>query len=388
MPKHHIAVFMYSLSGGGVARRNITLANALSARGHRVDMVVVDARGELRDWVDASVRVVEVGGPLARLPWFRDRRRRQFKVGLKRLVAYLKRERPSVLLSSDNYANLSALEARRKAQVDMPVVISQRNHTSTSVSAKSTLLQTIKRAYAQADAMVGVSQGVSDDLVALGLPRERVHTIYNPVFDEGLLRAAAEPADHPWFADGAKPIVLGVGRITAQKDFDTLVRAFALMRRSGRAARLVILGEGKDADDRAKLLGLATSLGVEADVSFPGYVKNAMPYIARADLFVLSSIWEGFGAVVAEALACGTPIVSTDCPSGPSEIIGGGEFGRLVPMRDPAAMSAAMIEALDAPHEPERLKARAKLFSTEAATDRYLALFNDVVAARAAKPAR
>ena len=197
----------------------------------------------------------------------------------------------------------------------------------------------MQRTYLHADAIVAVSNGVADDLAnVVGLPRECVTTIYNPTVHPQLLALAQARLEHPWFAAGAPPVVLGVGRLGKSKDFPTLIKAFARLR-TERPARLLILG-GTDKvskwdESRDQLMALAAELGVVDDVSLPGFVANPFAYMTRAAVFVLSSQYEGFPNVLVEALACGCPVVSTDCPSGPSEILDKGKYGRLVPCRDP-----------------------------------------------------
>jgi glycosyltransferase involved in cell wall biosynthesis len=180
----------------------------------------------------------------------------------------------------------------------------------------------------------------------------------------------AQPIDHPWFAEGAPPVILGVGKLKPQKDFATLLRAFATLR-AGRAARLVILGEG---EQRGELEALAQNLGIAADVALPGFVDNPFPYMARASLFVLSSRFEGLPGVLIQALACGCPAVSTDCPSGPAEILEGGRYGPLVPVGDAEGLARAMAETLAAPLSPDILRERAAFFSTERAACNTLAV--------------
>ena len=371
--KRHIAIFMYGLAGGGVPRRNVTLANALAARGHRVDLVVLDARGELRRLVDASVRVVDVGAWQGRLPIVRRKRRWQFAVARRSLTAYLRNTAPDVLLSADNYANLAAVAAREVSGWQGVLLLSQRNHTSTYAAQRPKLIAAIRENYPKADAVVAVSEGVAADLRDLGLSGDLVQTIYNPIVEPGFFEMAAQPIEHPWFG-GDMPVVLAAGRIGPQKDFATLLGAFARMRKQGTEARLVILGEGKTSQERADLQALAARLGISEWVDMPGFVPTALPYIARADLFVLSSRWEGLPGVLIEALACGTPVVSTDCPSGPAEILDGGRFGPLVPVGDDEALAEAMTLVLRTPPDAEVLKKRGGAFTTEAAVKGYLEL--------------
>jgi glycosyltransferase involved in cell wall biosynthesis len=232
-----------------------------------------------------------------------------------------------------------------------------------------------RHSYAWADGIIAVSSGVADDLARVArLPRERIEVVHNPVVDRELPSKRKAPLDHPWFADGQPPVVLGLGRLKKQKDFPTLLRAFARLR-STREARLVILGEGKQ---EQSIRSLARSLGIAKDVDLPGFDPNPFRYLARAACFVLSSAWEGLPRVLIEALACGCPVVSTDCPSGPHEILEGGRYGPLVPVGDERAMANAIAQVLDHPPDRDELRSRGALFAVDSSADRYLAiLFGD-----------
>jgi len=222
--------------------------------------------------------------------------------------------------------------------------------------------------------VVAVSRGAADDLARTsGLPRDRVQVVYNPVLSPALMALARQAPGHPWFAPGQPPVILGVGRLTRQKDFPTLIRAFAEVRRC-RSARLMILGEG---EERGRLEALALELGVADDVALPGFRENAMAYMAGSALFVLSSAWEGLPTVLIEALAAGTRVVSTDCPSGPREILQDGRLGALVPVGDAVALTGAMIDALARPPSTVPLEALTP-FTSEAAVDHYLRLIETV----------
>jgi glycosyltransferase involved in cell wall biosynthesis len=225
--------------------------------------------------------------------------------------------------------------------------------------------------YPWADAVIAVSDGVADHIARLtGMPRERITTIYNPVVTTELLEKARKPVDHPWLAPGQPPVVLGVGKLKIQKSFRTLIRAFARVR-AARPARLVILGEGAR---RRALEALVDELGLREDVALPGYVANPWAWMARAAVFALSSRWEGLPGALIEAMACGCPVVSTDCPSGPAEILQGGAYGPLVPVGDAGALADAILALLEAPPDRARLRARAAMFCVDPAVDRYLAV--------------
>ena len=196
-------------------------------------------------------------------------------------------------------------------------------------------------------------------------------TIYNPVVTAELVSQSRAPLDHPWLQLGAPPVILGVGRLHEQKDFPTLLRAFARVR-AKREARLIILGEAKHAEYRTELTTLAAQLGIANDVMFPGFVDNPFAYMAHAAVFVLSSAWEGLPTVLIEALACGCPVVSTDCPSGPAEILENGKYGPLVPVGDDVALADAICSVLNTPPNRDWLRARGALFGVDHVADRYL----------------
>lgn len=383
-----LAMYVFDLTAGGVAGSTVNLAAALAARGHRVDLVLCRAAGPFLTQVQDAVNLVELrrspmfaayvlaAAPLAPLPLLRSYSCRRLPIFrslfyLPALVRYLQQERPDALLSAKTVSNLVALWAARLAGVPMRVVISERTHLSTEVKQNGwcPLLPTIRRTYPRADVRVAVSNGVADDLSHLAhIPRHDVVTIYNPVVHAGLSELAKAHLDHAWFQRDAPPVILGAGRLTQQKDFATLLRAFARVRRR-RLARLVILGEG---GLRADLEALARTLGVAADLDMPGFVQNPHAYMARAAVFALSSAWEGLGRVVIESLAAGCPVVSTDCASGPAEVLDEGTYGRLVPVGDSRALAEALVAALEEPPPREQLQRRAQYFSVERAADRYL----------------
>jgi glycosyltransferase involved in cell wall biosynthesis len=380
-----VALFVSSLPRGAIQRVAINLACELARRGRRVDLVAARVDGAIPDALPESVRVVGLDALSTRVPWVRAKRRRWLPASAPELARYFRRERPRAVIACGNYANLAALAARRLSGVALPVVLSEHNPISLTCRnprRRRVFLPGLVRAfYPRGDAIVAVSEGVADDLAGfVPLPRARIDAIHNPIVTAGLAARAAELLDDPWLRPGEPPVVLGVGRLAVQKDFATLLRAFARVR-AERAARLVILGEG---DRRPELERLARDLGVATDVRLAGFVENPLAYMRRAAVFALSSIYEGFGNVVVEALACGCPVVSTDCPGGPAEILGHGRFGRLVPVGDASALGAALRDAIAAPRDAEALMARARDFSADTIADRYLDVLSRVGAGTAA----
>lgn len=381
-----LALLISGLGLGGVQRTMLTLAGGLADRGLTVDLLVPDDRGPFRDQVPANVRLVNLSRWWLRAPFIRARKRRKALLMAPAIADYLRRERPTALLSASHYVNLGALWGRELAGTGTRLVISQRTQLSVAITnsrlpllrRRPLLAWMTRRYYPRADAIVAVSDGVADDLAAVAwLPRERVQTVYNPTDLDFIARRAAEPGAHPWLSDGGAPVIVAVGRLAAQKDFATLLRAFARVRER-RPARLLILGEGRL---RPALEALVVELALGAAVAMPGYAENPFAALARADLYVMSSRYEGLPGALIQALACGCRVVSTDCPSGPAEILDHGRYGSLVPVGDVAALADAMFAALDTPSDPQRQRERAALFSVPRAVDAYLDLLLGTAAA-------
>jgi glycosyltransferase involved in cell wall biosynthesis len=303
------------------------------------------------------------------------------------LAGYLSAWSPDVLVASSNPANLAALRARDRSGRPIPVVITVNVDPQAALEGRNRLhggllRLMMRRHYPRADAMVANTRGIAESVASVaGVPRELIITIPNPVDCAAIREQARAPIAHPWLAPGAPPLILAAGKLKPQKDFATLLRAFARLREV-REANLTILGEG---ELRPELTRLVRSLGLSGSVEMPGFCGNPHAWMARAAVFVLSSRWEGFSNVLAEALAVGCPVVSTDCPSGPSELLAGGEFGALVAPGDPSALAAAIAATIAAPPDRTRLMARADTFSIGVAAERYLAAMRVAGGRRAAR---
>ena len=356
--KPTLSLYLPNLDGGGAERMMVNLAAGFVERGFETDLVLAEARGPYLELVAPDIGVVDLAssGVSASLP---------------KLVRYLRRARPTALLATLNHSSVIALLACKLARVPTRTVIRESNmlFPKSASSLRGRSLQTsVKLFYPWADAHIAVSQGVADDLARyLETDLQKIHTIYNPVVTPELAERAKEKPAHPWFAPGEPPVVLGVGRLAPQKDFPTLVRAFAAVVRE-RPARLMILGEGKQ---RTGLEALARELGVEHAVALPGFADNPFAYMAHADTFVLSSKFEGLPGALIQAMACGCKVVSTDCPSGPSEILEGGRLAPLVPVGDAPALAEAISATLAAPPSPA-LKTRACDFTEARIVPQYL----------------
>jgi glycosyltransferase involved in cell wall biosynthesis len=290
------------------------------------------------------------------------------------LTNYLRREQPDALLSAKTHANLVAIWARKIADGRTRIIVSERSTMSTVIQKSRKwrwrfTLPLIRKVYPQADLVVAVSKGVADDVCSCsGLSRKRITAIYNPMLTDHIKAQSILPVSHPWFDTEKIPIILGVGRLVPAKDFPTLLQAFAHIRAT-RPARLVILGEGRE---RKTLEDLSVELGIASDFSLPGFEANPYAYMSRATVFVLSSLLEGLPNALIEALACGCPVVSTNCPSGPQEILANGAFGPLVPVGDDRALAEAILKTLEHPPNAERLRARAAEFDIQTIAEQYL----------------
>jgi len=360
-----ISIFLSSLDGGGAERVMLNLATGFSQRGFQVDLVLGKKTGPYVQQIPPNITVIDFSQSRLINTVFD-------------LSNYLSREQPLAVLSALEDTNIVAILAKVVSKSSSKLLVTVHNHLSRE-SANATSLKRrlvpylIRWFYPYADAVVGVSEGVVRDLVDLGIPAQKTRTIYNPIVTSTLLDKLQEKPEHPWFSFNAVPVVIGVGRLTAQKDFASLIRAFALVRKV-RQARLVILGEG---EERHHLESLIHELGLsDAEVILPGFVSNPYCWMSHADVLVLSSAWEGFGNVLVEAMAGGTSVISTDCESGPREILDDGKYGALVPIYNPDLLASAILETLENPQIPKCLQDRASFFSLDAAIDRYSALLD------------
>ncbi len=359
MRNNTIAIYLPSLQGGGAERAMATLANGFADRGYPVDLVLAKAEGPYLKDINGAVRII-------------DLKAQRTLTSLPGLVRYLRHKRPAAILSALTHANIIAVAARFLARVQTEVIISERSTFSISCANAEHLRgkmigNLVHWVYPNADRIIAISHGVANDLIkSTGVPESLITVIYNPVVHTAV--NINDNTDHPWFTSGMPPVVLGVGRLTPAKNFPLLLNAFSRVR-AQRCSRLMILGEG---ELRPELEKLISKLGLQDSVSLPGFVTNPYAYMRRAAMFVLSSSWEGFGNVLVEAMACGTPVVSTHCQSGPSEILEDGKWGRLVPPDHVEALADAIIQTLDAPTHPDVGK-RAADFRVEIAVNQYLA---------------
>ena len=408
-----LAIYIRSVkTARGTERVVYNLAKGLAQLGHKVDFLVEDDRGWIIEdlqhqggnltvvplWSSLPVRaangfwkllsvaknllaapvLLRAGQDACVRPVLRVIARQRSP--LFPLFRYIRRYRPDAVLSFLNYPSLNLLLTAQIFRSHTRYVVNVRNHISTAVSnAESYHMRMfprlMRRFFPLADLIIANSTEIARDITHItGIPAEHLKVIHNPVYRPEIETLAAEATIHPWLNDDRVPVILGVGKFKIQKDFETLMRAFALVRHD-REARLIILGDGPL--DQI-LSNLAEELGLAQDIDFPGHVRNPFPYFSRASVFVSSSAWEGLPNAVIEALACGCPVVSTDCPGGSAEVLGQGTYGRLVPVGDEKTMADAILSSLTAPPSRAMLTDRAKAFSVEQACIGYEQAIRDL----------
>ena len=368
-----VAFYVPALNLGGAQRVTVDIANGLAGRGYGVDLLLSYRRGELLGEVDDDVRIVPVrtpelpvAGVLASVP---------------ALARYLRTARPDVLFSQMTYANVAAILASRLAGGDAVVAATEHDAFGVKSGAKERVVTLAAAAlYGFPDRVVGVSEGVAESVrEGTRAAEDDVVVLHNPIPTEEVARRAEASTGMEWLESDAFETVLSVGRLDAQKDHATLLRAFASLRERRPDARLVVVGTGELESD---LRERASRLGLDDVVAFPGFVDDVFPYMGSASAFALSSRHEGLPTVLIEALAAGCPVVSTDCPSGPREILRDGRDGPLVPVGDHRALGSALETVLADPPAADRLRDRAAAFSSDAAVDDYVDFVESVAGDR------
>lgn len=383
-----IALAIPHLGGGGAERAVLKLARGLIDRGHAVDILQFGKTNTLANEVPTEARKFLL--KRERTDGFRDRlhlsRRFGFRIlrflrrdllsDARSVAAYIDAEQPDCILPSLPRAKLATLLAvcfSRLNPVIIPIV------HSVLMNRRRRLRNLYAILFPIADRILAVSDGVADSVaLKLRIPRSRISRVYNPVAIAEINELVQAIPEHPWMLDDGPPIVLSAGRLARVKDFPTLLRAFQQVSRN-RQVRLIILGEGSW---RRRLEKMIRRMGMQTVVSLPGWVPNPYAFMSHASVFVLSSKFEGLGNVLIEAMACGCPCASTNCPSGPAEILDDGRFGPLVPVGNESELAAAIEHVLDSPPNKDMLPARAKAFSFDASLDLYERLIVDLVRRR------
>ena len=355
-----IAFLLPHLGMGGAEKVLVQLAHEFSRRGLNIDFVLFKAEGPLLDLLPPEVRIIDFDQPNSYLC-------------LPKLVQYLRREKPDVLLSTLELSSFLALLARTLSRVNtriaIRIAVTISHHSRTKIK-KLLEKKLIAWLYPKADRIIFVSKGVAQDFRSFtSLTARQGVVIYNPIITPQLFLDADQPVDHPFLQTEQPNLVLGVGRLTEQKGFDILIRAFARLRKT-RPLKLIILGEGEQCLNYESLIN---SLDLSVDIDLPGQVINPYAYMRQAEVFVLSSRWEGLPGTLIQALACGAPVVSTNCPSGPDEILNNGKYGHLVPVGDEEALADAIGKVLDSKDIRKPPETWMKQFESDMVIKQYLA---------------
>lgn len=333
---------MPALEVGGAERVMLDIAAGLAGRGHGVDLVVCDASGPNRHHLSPSVRLVELGG-------------RRTAAALLGLARYLRRERPRALLATMNHVNVIALAAAELSRSGTLVTVREASNVSGQLRDNPGLRTRVLPAlmslsYRRAHCVIAVSHAASDDLCRhVRVDPRKLRVVYNPIDFATLHAAARERTNHPWLDEPSGPVIVGVGRLSPEKDWGSLLRALAQL--EAKDARVVIVGEG---GQRGSLTSLARDLGLADRVSLPGYRTNPFSFLRAASVAVLCSRWEGLPSSLIHSVALRTPTIATDAPGGAREILEDGALGALVPVGDVAALASALSAQLArrAPPEP------------------------------------
>ena len=361
-----ICFFPGTLALGGIGKIFINLIEEYANRGIEVHVYLTKKEGEFLDQLPKNVRVFEGNG--------------RALTSIIPFIKYLRKEKPEAVLSAREFLNIINIFCCLFTSNKTKAVVSlHTNQTAENMATKENtgslyknkyFLTLAKAFYKIPDKIVAVSGGVADDFSSrMGIERQKIKVIYNPVYKPAdAIEVTPNSLVQNFLSDNRK-FIIAVGRLTKQKDFPTLIKAFSLVRKKMDIS-LIILGEGPL---RQELETLINQLGLQDHVLLPGFISNPSYYVRKAAAFVISSKYEGFGNVIVEALGVGTPIISTDCPSGPSEILANGKYGRLVPIENPAELANNIIDTLNSTYDPEQLINRAKDFSIHRIADEYSA---------------
>ncbi|MGP4105990.1 glycosyltransferase [Virgibacillus sp. L01] len=366
--KKKVAFFIPSLNFGGIEANTIRLATAFSKNGYDVDLIVGRAQGGYIDRIPSNINIIDF------------KRDKVYKT-IPQLNKYMRSAKPDAVISGGEAPNITLIIAKMLTlKVNTKIIVSIRTHLTTELRRtrifnKKVLKYLGKILYHFADEVVAVSKGVAEDAsLIFGLDKEKVKVIYNPIVDGGIAHNSNKQLSHPWLNDKKVPVLLGAGRLVPQKNFALLVKAFSIVCRLV-DVKLVIVGEGPEKDNLERAI---SDLELNGQVDLVGYQPNPYVYMKRSDVFVLSSDWEGFGNVIVEAMACGLKIVSTNCPSGPSEILDHGNYGYLVDTNNPELLADAILQALEESFNSEVNISRANHFSVKNAMTQYKHLIEKV----------
>lgn len=362
----HIALIIGSMRMGGAEKASVNLLNEFAGRGIQCDLVLVHNEGELLGELHKNIRVFPLG------------KSRTIFSG-PALCRYFKDIKPQVIIAAQTHVQLLCLWSRNKVAKHIPVILNEHSNFSTNQPPGFFKRNFIRRLantlFPSAQAITAVSKGVAEDLSKEfpGLS-SKISILHNAVVTKELISKSNEPVQLPWNEVPSIPVILGAGRLVYDKDFNVLIEAVAIVRKQKRI-RLVILGDG---EEYKKIRTLANNLNFGEDILLNGYTKNPFSWMRISGLFVLSSRREGLPMVLIEAMACGCKVISTDCPSGPKEILQNGKFGKLIPVGDVQAMAKAIKDELESGQKPDSMDIAIKPFLAEVAADKYLTLMKNL----------
>lgn len=365
MSNKTIAFLLPSLSAGGIGGNTLRLASSFLKKGYKVDLVLIRARGEYISQVPNGVNIV-------------DLKCKRVGTSLFKIKKYLNSVSPGVLISANDYLNVFAIGAKFLSKAEFKLIVTIQTHLSTQIANYNNFKTKIimflaKKLYRYADRIVCVSYGVAKDAEAtLRIPMNKIDVVYNPIVNDEIFIEQNKDMKHKWLDSSKDFVVISVGRLTKQKDFPTLIKAFNSLTKNKNNVKLIILGDG---EEKNNLKTLINHYQLENIIELAGFQNNPYKYIKKADLFVMSSQWEGFGNVIVEALATNTPVISTNCFSGPSEILDNGRYGSLIPVGDHRALKNEIEEIIEGKKNYSYLVERAQEFSVEKAVNNYEKLF-------------
>ena len=347
----HLSILIPSFEKGGIERSILRISKEMCNLGWKIDLLVIDINPDMKNLIDGPEIIYLSKRNFFRLFRFIIPRSIYFNIAsFWGLIRYLKKEQPNSLMTARN-APLGVL-VKFFLKIRTQIIIREPLNISSMLKDKSVLIRSFnfmikKFVYKYSDKVIAISDGVAQDLIKnFNLSPNKVRVIYNPSADPEIKNLSNENVTHPWFQIDI-PIIIGIGRLAYQKDFSTLIKAFSILRKE-KDCKLIIIGEGSE---RSKIESLISKENLKDDIELMGFQVNPWKYLSKSNLFVLSSLWEGFGNVIVESMYLGTPVISTDCPSGPREILKNGDLGILVPPADPELLSTEILNFLNFPNE-------------------------------------
>jgi len=371
-----VAFFLPSLEPGGTERNVVNLVNNIDREKYAVSLVLGIAEGDFIKDINSNISIISLHTRRSIATFFK-------------LITYFKKNQPDIFISAFPRVNVICIVAKIFSKSKTKIIITEHSVFSLlpiiaktfwrGMFARFFMSSICSYLYQKAEAVICVSKGIADDILKTVNRSLKIEVIYNPVITSNIYQLAQAPINHPWFSDSKIPVIIAVGRLVKCKDYPTLFLAFSSVIQK-QPVRLVILGRGPE---EYKLKQLINKLGLSQNVAFLGFQENPYKYMKKASVFVLSSLQEGFGNVIIEAMACGVPVVSTNCPTGPGEIIENMKNGILVPVGDQESMAEAILKILQNPVLAQEFsvagKERAKFFSVEKSVSAYQEIFQAVI---------